>query len=59
MSVTPGPVAMPSTTRKGRSAAVPTGNTVSVCPMSSARGPPAAPRKTASTVSPSTPAGSA
>ena len=35
MSVTPGPVAMPSLMAKGRSAAVPGSNTVSMWPMHS------------------------
>ena len=39
MSVTPGPWAMPSSIRNGRSAAVPGSNTVSMWPMSRTRGP--------------------
>ena len=39
MSVTPGPVAIPSRTVYGRSAAVPGSNTVSMCPMHSTVGP--------------------
>ena len=58
MSVTPGPLAMPSSTRNGRAAAVPSGKTVSRWPTSSARGPAGSPWKTASTVSPRTPSGS-
>ncbi len=40
MSKTPGPVARPSSTRKGRRARVPSGNTVSWCPRTSTRGVP-------------------
>ena len=58
MSVTPGPVAMPSRIANGRSAAVPAGKTVSVWPSRRARGPPGSPVKTASTVSPRAPSGS-
>ena len=38
MSVTPGPKAMPSSIRNGRSAAVPGSKTVSMWPISSTRG---------------------
>ena len=47
MSVTPGPWAMPSSMRNGRSAAVPGSNTVSMWPMSRTRGPPALPSNVA------------
>ena len=39
MSVTPGPVAMPAWISNGRSAAVPSSNTVSMWPMHSRTGP--------------------
>ena len=43
MSVTPGPVAMPSSIANGRAAAVPGSNTVSMWPMSRTRGAPVGP----------------
>ena len=54
MSVTPGPVAMPSLMAKGRSAAVPGSNTVSMWPMHSSVTPSGSvPGMSAMTVSPS------
>ena len=49
---------MPSSIRNGRSATVPGSNTVSMWPISRARGPPAWPSNVAMTVDPSRPAGS-
>ena len=57
MSVTPGPFAMPSAMRNGRSAAVPGSKTVSMWPISRTRGPPGRPSNVVTTVSPSRPAG--
>ncbi len=53
MSVTPGPYARPASTRYGRSATVPSGNTVSRCPMTRIRGPPVRPSMDPTIVSPS------
>ena len=59
MSVTPGPWAIPSSMRNGRSAAVPGSNTVSMWPMSSDARPAGRCRGTSpTTVSPKRPAGS-
>ena len=53
MSVTPGPVAIPPWTANGRWAAVPSSNTVSMCPMHRSVGPDGAvPRSSPTTVSP-------
>ena len=53
MSVTPGPVAMPAWISNGRSAAVPSSNTVSMWPMHSTTGPcGSVPANSATTVSP-------
>ena len=53
MSVTPGPLAMPSAMANGRSAAVPGSNTVSRWPMSMSAGPSGSPpAMSATTVSP-------
>ena len=53
MSVTPGPVAMPSAIANGRAAAVPGSNTVSMWPMHSSVGPSGSlPSISAITVSP-------
>ena len=49
---------MPSSIRNGRSAAVPGSKTVSMWPISRARGPPARPSNVATTVAPRRPAGS-
>ena len=53
MSVTPAPCARPCSTRYGRSATVPSGNTVSIWPMRRSRGPPGVPAIVPTTVSPS------
>ena len=58
MSVTPGPKAVSSSIRNGRSAAVPGSKTVSRWPMRSTRGASARPLNVATTVAPSRPAGS-
>ena len=58
MSVTPGPCAVPSSMRNGRSAAVPGSKTVSMCPMSRTRGPSALPPNVATMVLPNRPSGS-